>query len=158
MYSQDDRGERVRLCRIPCGVIDSQSRTSFREIPQQTARMHRATRFGCMMWFALAGIAIMLVGSAAADVRFLSVVFYPVLAAAMFLLGRRVWRIDAMAHLPRQGWCAACVYRIEGLPLQEDGCIVCPECGAAWQIPIPVDRAKDESNFDGHMTSDENPR
>lgn len=31
--------------------------------------------------------------------------------------------------------CPACAYRLSGLPLESDGCTVCPECGAAWRFP-----------------------
>jgi hypothetical protein len=35
--------------------------------------------------------------------------------------------------LIRRGYCPACCYRIGGVPAQPDGCVVCPECGAAWR-------------------------
>ncbi|QYK48487.1 MAG: hypothetical protein KF838_01215 [Phycisphaeraceae bacterium] len=28
--------------------------------------------------------------------------------------------------------CPSCTHSLEGLPRHEDGCVVCPECGAAW--------------------------
>lgn len=30
--------------------------------------------------------------------------------------------------------CPCCAYRLVGLPPEEDGCVVCPECGAAWRV------------------------
>ncbi|MFZ4574731.1 MAG: hypothetical protein ACOYN0_10060 [Phycisphaerales bacterium] len=35
--------------------------------------------------------------------------------------------------LAAHGLCGACDYGIAGVPPQADGCIVCPECAAAWQ-------------------------
>lgn len=35
-------------------------------------------------------------------------------------------------HL-EQGQCAACAYRLDGLTPEADGCVVCPECNAAWK-------------------------
>jgi len=35
-------------------------------------------------------------------------------------------------HLEK-GRCAACTYRLEELPPESDGCVVCPECNAAWK-------------------------
>jgi hypothetical protein len=32
------------------------------------------------------------------------------------------------------GRCPSCDYQIGRVPPQEDGCTVCPECGAAWKI------------------------
>jgi hypothetical protein len=33
-----------------------------------------------------------------------------------------------------RGLCAACGYDLIGQEPEEDGCRVCPECGAAWRI------------------------
>jgi len=30
------------------------------------------------------------------------------------------------------GKCAACAYKLAGLKPEQDGCVVCPECSAAW--------------------------
>ena len=32
-----------------------------------------------------------------------------------------------------EGLCAACHYGLEAIPVEDDGCVVCPECGAAWR-------------------------
>lgn len=32
-------------------------------------------------------------------------------------------------------YCAGCLFFLEGLPAEPDGCTVCPECGAAWRLP-----------------------
>jgi len=29
--------------------------------------------------------------------------------------------------------CPSCTHSLEGLPRHEDGCVICPECGAAWR-------------------------
>jgi len=31
-----------------------------------------------------------------------------------------------------EGKCAACAYKLDGLKSEQDGCVVCPECNAAW--------------------------
>jgi hypothetical protein len=36
--------------------------------------------------------------------------------------------------LVRVGVCASCGYSLEGLRVEDDGCAVCPECGAAWKV------------------------
>jgi hypothetical protein len=36
-------------------------------------------------------------------------------------------------ELIRRGYCPACCYRIGQVPSQGDGCVICPECGAAWK-------------------------
>lgn len=32
------------------------------------------------------------------------------------------------------GHCGCCNYRLEALPVEADGCTVCPECGHAWRL------------------------
>jgi hypothetical protein len=36
-------------------------------------------------------------------------------------------------RLVRFGQCT-CGYRLEALQVEDDGCVVCPECGAAWRV------------------------
>ena len=44
-------------------------------------------------------------------------------------------RLDTeRAELPPA--CAACAYDLSGAPVEDDGCTVCSECGAAWRLPI----------------------
>ena len=51
-----------------------------------------------------------------------------------FLAGRQ----QAAEAFVARGRCASCTYEIVGLPVQSDGCAVCPECGAAWKVMGPV--------------------
>lgn len=46
------------------------------------------------------------------------------------------WRSPshAIRAMTDAGLCPSCAYRIDGLGPEPDGCIVCPECGAAWKI------------------------
>jgi hypothetical protein len=34
----------------------------------------------------------------------------------------------------REGLCPSCVYPLKDISPQQDGCTVCPECGAAWKM------------------------
>lgn len=47
-----------------------------------------------------------------------------------FIAGRQ----QAADELIARGTCACCEYEIAGLPIERDGCVVCPECGAAWKV------------------------
>ena len=47
-------------------------------------------------------------------------------------------------HL-KYGRCAGCGYLLADLPTEEDGCIVCPECNAAWK----ADRINSKDDQDG---------
>lgn len=37
------------------------------------------------------------------------------------------------SRLARSGRCGACGFELDGLTPEDDGCVVCPECGAAWR-------------------------
>ncbi len=56
------------------------------------------------------------------------------LALAMpFTTFRRLRKLEAQRRsLPRL--CPQCLYELHGLPAEDDGCVVCPECGAAWRF------------------------
>ncbi|MCB9842433.1 MAG: hypothetical protein H6812_04170 [Phycisphaeraceae bacterium] len=70
----------------------------------------------------------------------LPVTMLPILIALGFfvfdwrkVIARSRERHQAALLLVRR--CASCGYSIKGLPSQDDGCTVCPECGAAWKLP-----------------------
>ncbi|GJM18983.1 MAG: hypothetical protein DHS20C14_11960 [Phycisphaeraceae bacterium] len=44
-----------------------------------------------------------------------------------------VQRLTRPVHLAQER-CIACGYRLQGLTREDDGCVVCPECGAAWRL------------------------
>lgn len=54
------------------------------------------------------------------------------------VVGFRFWaRRAAAGNLARtavaEGVCGACAYSLQDLATEPDGCLVCPECGAAWR-------------------------
>ncbi len=57
---------------------------------------------------------------------------------AIYLFSRRCWPRDHNSKLAiiiaSEGLCPCCVYSLAGQRVQEDGCIVCPECGCAIRI------------------------
>ncbi len=58
------------------------------------------------------------------------------LALAMpFATLRRLRELEAQRRsLPKL--CPQCLYELHGLPAEDDGCVVCPECGAAWRFDV----------------------
>ncbi len=67
--------------------------------------------------------------------------FAPQVLGHAFFLGTSIWygsrmtariRIEALLD---EAICPSCRYPIAGIPTAEDGCIICPECGAAWRLP-----------------------
>ncbi len=61
-----------------------------------------------------------------------------VVAGGCFVIWMLWWfisgRQQAADGLIARGTCACCEYEIAGLPIEPDGCVVCPECGAAWKV------------------------
>lgn len=37
-------------------------------------------------------------------------------------------------RLRKAGVCLCCLYDMTKSPVEEDGCTICPECGAAWKV------------------------
>ncbi|MGQ0627830.1 MAG: hypothetical protein ACT4PL_06990 [Phycisphaerales bacterium] len=53
---------------------------------------------------------------------------------AAHLCSRRPTAEDARPFVRACGKCLACGYDLSGTPAQADGCVICPECGAAWLV------------------------
>jgi hypothetical protein len=54
---------------------------------------------------------------------------------------RRIASIAAVAAAyTGRGHCASCAYNLNRLPPEPDGCVICPECGAAWRLSRPSGR------------------
>lgn len=45
------------------------------------------------------------------------------------------WHARRLARaIVNEGICGSCAHELRGLPSHEDGCTLCPECGAAWRL------------------------
>ncbi len=68
--------------------------------------------------------------------NFNSVIFWVgviALSLGMRLMVRRQVARQVAATAVAEGICGGCAYTLEGVPVEPDGCLVCPECGAAWR-------------------------
>lgn len=57
------------------------------------------------------------------------------------------WRCVGAHYVNRvikSGHCPACGFLLNGLKAEDDGCLVCPECGAAWRKPASSSSKHDE--------------
>ncbi len=54
---------------------------------------------------------------------------------AMMLTLRSLMLPRIVRAYVRAGFCGACGFPLEGQPREDDGCVICPECGAAWNTP-----------------------
>lgn len=48
-------------------------------------------------------------------------------------MNARHWR-HVLGSRERKGACLACGYALDGATVADDGCLQCPECGAAWRV------------------------
>lgn len=90
-------------------------------------------------WFAwdisISSLTLKYLGSAfdlLAQVIFSTFIYY----VFWYLLLDRVrrYRFHRIASISLQrGCCPSCGYTLKGLNLEADGCILCPECNAAWK-------------------------
>jgi hypothetical protein len=110
--------------------------------PRVAVRTRTAVLVGLVA--ALAGLvaaAFWVIGPHAAGLAIFSFVIAPTMAVLLTALAaaRTAWR--ERGHLLRHGMgvrglCAACGYDLRGQEPEEDGCRVCPECGAAWREEV----------------------
>lgn len=63
-------------------------------------------------------------------------IFIPVLAWLLCSRSRRS-EMKAIRFALERLSCPACAYDLTGAAPAKDGCTVCPECGAAWQMRSP---------------------
>ncbi|RNC81486.1 MAG: hypothetical protein ED559_06750 [Phycisphaera sp.] len=64
---------------------------------------------------------------------FISLVVLFVMVAK--LLWRQLFADRFVDTLKRHRYCPSCIYDVSGVPLEQDNCRVCPECGSVWHIP-----------------------
>ncbi len=58
----------------------------------------------------------------------------PAVLLAMLLVGRRHVRRLFVPVMLKHACCPSCGHTLTGLTPEDDGCVVCPECGAAWRM------------------------
>lgn len=61
----------------------------------------------------------------------LGLLVWGALALEKRLAAKRLWHALLGEH-----HCPKCLYALTGLRKEEDGCTVCPECGAAWRLRV----------------------
>lgn len=74
------------------------------------------------------------IGPAIVSASSVAFLFYGTIVGLMW--NRCMWRSSehAIVAMTRSGLCPSCAYGIGGIPSESDGCVVCPECSAAWRM------------------------
>ncbi len=66
----------------------------------------------------------------------------PIVMTGLFEINRRSVKYARVLVRSLPPGCLACTYDLSGIVAADDGCTVCPECGAAWRFPMfPEKRA-----------------
>ncbi len=86
-------------------------------------------------------IAVMIIGQNQGW-HFITIAFACALVIAPFAWVSRIIWYRAMSdliatRLIELQHCPACIADLALLKPAEDGCTICPECGAAWRLPLP---------------------
>jgi hypothetical protein len=102
-----------------------------------------AAFMGVPVWFGLSFLAVQVFPGVQSQVGSLAVGVAGLIggAAASFAIVRLLWipcvrrTYDRkfVAAAMTEGVCATCLYPLNGLAADGDGCVVCPECGGAWR-------------------------
>lgn len=140
VQSTDDRGNAVELRdfkKMPSG-----KQITKQEMDEARKQAINPDLNGLLLWF-LPGMLI-LVGCIA-TLSFLGVVIpswlnwliyvvtFPLgfLSLRFFKVSILKWQAGCLVAINR---CASCGYNLQKLPTADDGCTICPECGAAWKL------------------------
>jgi hypothetical protein len=127
----DDRGQRIPLQwtrAIPIGsLLGRRFDIDFKRAVARRPRWGRVStlRVIVIMMFAVLAVWILELSLWGVPIVVMSIVI-PVCVACVMLDGSHCLVVE---ELLERGMCGACRYDL-------DGCVLCPECGAAWRIPL----------------------
>lgn len=151
---RDHRGRRVRMRALRGATLTGfPNRALPREAGQRiedragwTTRLSGYQQLGCAVVCAIAGSALLMGVAMVASFAnwFPGVLLLQALAGLGLVLG--TWAAiarwnqqrhadDAIAGFLAERRCPCCLYDLVGCQREQDGCGVCPECGAAWRRP-----------------------
>lgn len=110
------------------------------KMDQPGPRFWIAAAIGMTLWLTLVVLSILMIRwvGLPAWLTWLAVAVAPVGVPLVFARAG-YWYMSRIRHrqmiqaLIDTGLCATCAYRIDNLVAGPDGCVVCPECGAAWR-------------------------
>lgn len=134
----DDRLRLVPL--LDASVMKSELPHSLRRQLEYAAM--DVTRMGLvyLVAFVGGGVALSVIFGSTVSVRHVVVdavsvgVVWLIVTVVVSLNRSRLER-RGVAELKRLARCASCGYHLRGLAPEPDGCVVCPECAAAWRLP-----------------------
>jgi hypothetical protein len=147
MRSTDDRGKPVTLHSLSFGAISEPDASTFRITPTQAKRLHSLKNRNFMESVLAVGLLAIsiFVTTWGLHAAIIGLMTFMIATVAFFVTltstTRRYNRLNAVSYLPSRLICPACEHSMRGLSPEKDGCTVCPECGAAWNVPAPISKA-----------------
>lgn len=144
----DARGEKRRFCPLLTAIKRSGVARDLLVIPGETPSLTQAyihataywgiglfgslsyleytTGYGYKLLYSMPSVLYILVPS----------VLYVMLVGLM--LHRNKWntKVSVVSAMTRAGLCPSCAYMISEVKPADDGCTICPECGAAWNLTL----------------------
>lgn len=113
--------------------LTGQQRLELRRLVMENPPPRRAF-VGCLLGILLyiPGITLIVVMPLNLYIDLLIILIVSLLAAILSLPGRRIYLHHASDLVAQMGICPSCGYSLKHLN-QDDDCVVCPECGAAWR-------------------------
>lgn len=100
-------------------------------------RLHRALSMVSLVaaLFSVGFAAFLLAGSRGDAMTYVTGIIAAIMGTGFLAAAWGLWAAKRSnpALLLAHGRCGQCIYIIHGLMPESDGCVVCPECGAAWK-------------------------
>ena len=138
--SVDVRGNEIELRdikKMPSGdQITRQWRAKAKNRPVMSARTAKMLLFPTVSLICAFGVvALMILG-----VKFPTWAnwVFTLISVPLSIVGLRMIRVIGLrlqcAWIVANGRCGSCGYDLAKLPVAEDSCTICPECGAAWKL------------------------
>jgi hypothetical protein len=135
----DDRGEARAIARgAQVGADERSGDPKFRAVLEQAAAARRSVLRRSGLIGGVATIAAVVVLHTAVGMNLMAAWLVTVLGAIVLMTMLNVGRMSrgeqaAAEVYVRRGLCASCLYSLANLTAAPDGCLQCPECGAAWK-------------------------
>ena len=156
----DARGNEIELRdikKMPSGdQITKQWRAKAKNRPVTSPRTNKILMLWCvglLCYFGVAALSILGVKFPTWANWVFTLISVPLTILSMRLL-RVIFVRWQCAWIVANGRCGSCGYDLAKLPVAEDGCTVCPECGAAWQLHLcSGERRGDRHNACGYSSA-----
>ena len=138
----DARGTEIELREIkkmPSGdEITRQWRAKAKNRPAMSPRTTKILVFWCAGLLCFFGVAALLILGVQLPTWTGSV--FALVSVPLTIVSMRLFKVIALrwqsAWIVANGRCGSCGYDLAMLPDEDDGCTVCPECSAAWQLHL----------------------